>query len=235
MRFTPHQYQLEAIRFMLSRPYAALFADPGLGKTVTALTVIRILQFLLNKPVRTLVVAPPRPLKSTWPAEIEQWDHTRGMSYQLFGGDEKVIDREKDIILVSSNHRTLRNALEQRNARKLNVLVVDESSQFKTWMASRSKILRKRLKQFDFRYILTGTPAPNGLLDLFSQIFICDLGRTFGKSSVMYKKRYFYSTDYFERNWEPHEGSEEKRLSLLWGSTSKNRVCETHKLLRDSR
>ncbi len=204
MKFSPHAYQNEAVQFFLDRDYAGLFADPGLGKTVTALTVIDWLKLIEG--CTPLVIAPIRPLKSTWPEEIEQWDHTKHMSYQVLHGKDKTIRDGVDVYLV--NPEGVKALFEQPAAKRFDTLIIDESSKFKNWGAQRTKILKRNLKQFKRRYILTGTPAPNGLLDLFSQIFLLDRGATFGKAITKYKEQFFHTTDWHGYNWVPNVGAE---------------------------
>jgi len=206
MRFEPHAYQLEAIEFFLSRKSGALFADPGLGKTAIALATIMSLR-IMQPSIKTLVIAPLRPMRSTWPPEIKQWDQFHGLRCQVLHGKEKTLDPTTDVFIV--NPEGIERALEQFKKIRPRALFVDESSKFKNWTAKRTKILRKHARHFDRRYIMTGTPAPNSLLDLFSQIYLVDNGETFGKSIVRFKEQYFHATDYMRYNWEINDGAAE--------------------------
>ena len=191
---------------MLDREYAGLFADPGLGKTVIALTLIDWLKIFEG--CTPLVIAPIRPLKSTWPEEIESWDHTKHMSYQVLHGKDKTIRPGKDVYLV--NPEGLAALFDQKDSKIFDTLIIDESSKFKNWGAKRTKLLKKKLKQFQRRYILTGTPAPNGLLDLFAQIFLLDGGATFGTAYTRYKNQYFHPKNPYQPrfNWVANNGAE---------------------------
>ena len=200
-----HDYQDEALGFMLQRDAAALFADPGLGKTAIALHLIDALKLFYG--ARALVVAPLRPLVSTWPDEIEKW--TPGLSWRVYHGRNKSIDPSKDVHLV--NPEGLGALISEPGARKaFDVLVVDESSKFKNWSAKRTKLLRQFRKCFRWSYILTGTPAPQSLLDLFAQIYLVDQGATFGRAYTRFRSNYFKAEDYFQRDWKPKEGAEAK-------------------------
>lgn len=207
MRFTPHKYQEEAIDFMAENDFGAIFADPGCGKTVVTLSALPLFEAFEGH-MKALIIAPLRVVMSTWPEEIEQWEHTRHLKYQILRGKTKKIDLSNDIFLV--NPHNLKTVFEQKESKQLNVLILDESTQFKNWASKRVKLLKKHLRQFNHRYILTGTPAPNGLLDLFAQVFLVDGGMAFGKAITRFKQRYFRPTDYMEYNWAPKDGAEEE-------------------------
>ena len=157
--------------------------------------------------IKTLVVAPLRPMRSTWPEEIAKWDQTRHLTHQILHGSNKKIDPSKDVFLV--NPEGLKLALDQFKKLKPRALIVDESSKFKNWMAKRTRLLRKHARHFDRVYVMTGTPAANSLLDLFAQIYLVDNGATFGKSIGRFKEQYFQPTDYMRYNWEIKPGAEE--------------------------
>ena len=192
-----HGYQIEAINFALSRPGAAIFADPGLGKTAIALQCI--VYFRLMTGLKTVVIAPLRPMYSTWPAEIERWADFRHLKYQICHGKHKELDPSADLYLV--NPEGLEAFVAQKVARKIGFLVVDESSKFKNYKAKRTKLLKQYAKQIPKRMILTGTPAPNGYLDLWSQMHIVDKGTTLGTSFTRFRSAYFSSDDYNQWNW----------------------------------
>lgn len=209
-----HSYQEEAVRFMLSNPCCALFADPGLGKTVMTLTALTGLAAIQE--VRAIIVAPLFPMKATWPSEIELWEHTRHLRYQVHHGpkkDAKLDFDNHEIVLVTPEG--LPKFLEHSEAAKANILVIDESTRFKNWSSARMKALKKKLGQFERRHILTGTPAPNSLLDLFSQMFIVDRGESLGKYYTHFRRQYFQPKNQIQiggrmvtTNWEPNPGAE---------------------------
>jgi len=206
MKFEPHGYQREAIRFLVARRSAALFADPGLGKTAIILATFCALRVFYPS-LKMLVIAPLRPMRSTWPPEIEQWDQFSHLRCQILHGKTKEINPDNDVYVV--NPEGIERALEQFRKIRPRCLVVDESSKFKNWTAKRTKILKRHAKHFDFRYIMTGTPAPNSLLDIFSQQYLIDDGEAFGRSIVRFKEKYFHPIDWNRYKWEINPGAKE--------------------------
>jgi SNF2 family DNA or RNA helicase len=203
---TFHAYQHEAVDFVMSRAGSAVFADPGLGKTAIALQCIAVHRLLGGGPCA--VVTPLRPLYSTWPQEIEGWDNFRHLSFQVCHGKTKAIEPGKDVYLV--NPEGLEAFCAQPAARKIDFLIVDESSKFKNNSAKRTKLLKLYAKRVPKRMIMTGTPAPNGLLDLFSQMFLVDLGATFGSSYTRFRSAFFMPEDYNEWTWIPKPLAKER-------------------------
>ena len=196
---TFHGYQREAIDFVMSRSGSAVFADPGLGKTAIALQCAALHALLVGTPCA--VVTPLRPLFSTWPQEIERWKNFRHLSFQVCHGKRKAIEPGKDLYLV--NPEGLEAFCGQPAARKIGFLIVDESSKFKNNSAKRTKLLKQYAKHIPKRMIMTGTPAPNGMLDLFSQMFLVDLGATLGTSYTRFRSAFFMPEDYNEWTWIP--------------------------------
>jgi len=208
MIFSPHSYQRNALQFLLERPHGALFADPGLGKTAIALAAIRAHAAAGTAP-RWLVVAPLRVAANTWPEEIHKWDQFQDLTFSVFHGSSARLDPEAVITLVNPEGLPkLFTALGTKSF--FDGLIVDESTKFKNWIAKRTKLLRKRAKGFRFRYLLTGTPSPNGYLDLFAQTYLMDLGEAFGKSITKYKEQYFEPTDFRRFNWRLKDGADKK-------------------------
>jgi SNF2 family DNA or RNA helicase len=201
-----HDYQAEAVDFVLSRPGSAVFADPGLGKTAIALQAIAVHRLLGGGPC--VVVTPLRPLFSTWPQEIEGWSNFRHLSYQICHGANKTIQPGRDIYLV--NPEGLEAFCAQPAARKIAFLIVDESSKFKNNSAKRTKLLKQYARHVPKRMIMTGTPAPNGLMDLFSQMFIVDLGTALGSSYTRFRSAFFVPEDYNQWTWVPKPLAKER-------------------------
>lgn len=200
---TLRPYQQEAVDFLLRVPTAGLFIDMGLGKTAATLHA------LLELPKPVLLVGPIRVIENVWMQEAEIWPETRGLTFSLVRGTpkarEKALAAEADIYLV--NPELLETALK---ARRYKTLVVEESSQFKNPSTKRFKLLRKHLKNFERRIILTGTPSPNSLTDLWSQVFLLDRGDRLGSSFYSFRNKYFYQADYMGYVYEPHARSEEE-------------------------
>lgn len=217
MKYQPHDYQKRAIKFMIERACAGLFLDPGLGKTSIALAAFKILKSksLVN---RMLVVAPLRPARSVWPSEVDKWDDFTGLRIKVLHGADKqwsYID-ESDITVINPEGLSwLFDQAKQQRAWPWEMLVVDESTKFKHTNTKRFKLLKQFLDRFRRRYILTGTPAPNGLLDLFGQIYILDLGNALGRFITHYRLLYFDSVGYGGFTWIPKKGAEERIYAKL--------------------
>jgi SNF2 family DNA or RNA helicase len=207
--FIPHRYQRKAIKFLLERGAAGLFLDPGLGKTAITLAAIKLLkkQGLVSK---VLIIAPLRVVYSVWPAEIKKWKDFHGLTVSIVHGGpkkrEEALRAEADIYLMNPEGLAW---LEQQKRWHFDMLVVDESSQFRNSNTARFKIIRRLLRKFRRRYILTGTPAPNGLLNLFGQIYILDQGRALGAYITHYRNRYFYPTGYGGYEWVLQKGADQ--------------------------
>lgn len=196
----------------------------GMGKTVTMLTAIK--QFIEDGVTTgVLVVAPIRVIESVWRQECEEWEHLQGaLTFSLIRGTVKqrlaALQVKADVYLINPENLAwlLRVALKKAKAYPFDTLIVDESSKFKTVGATRFKALRFRLKRFRRRYIMTGTPRPRGLMDLWSQMFIVDLGKRLGRTIAEFKDRFFnYIID--DANpygiWVPKKGADRKVEMLI--------------------
>ena len=172
-----HDYQVKAVDFIKKNPFCALWVDMGLGKTVTTLTAITDLvdAFDVN---RVLIIAPLRVANCTWPDEIVNWDHTKHLDFTLATGskskrNQAVKRRAPTITFINrENVPWLVNTLGADWP--YDMVIIDESSSFKSSKTKRFKALRKVLPYIDRLVQLTGTPASNGLLDLWSQIYLID-------------------------------------------------------------
>lgn len=193
-----HGYQKKAIDHILTHSHCALFLEMGLGKTVSTLTAISHLLYEELDITRVLVIAPKRVAESVWDAEIYKWSHLRGMRVSKITGSEKqriaALDREADIYLLGrDNVEWLANYI--RDYRKgvvpFDMLVIDELSSFKNPRSHRFKAIRNMRHCFKRIVGLTGTPAPNGLMDLWGQIFLLDGGKRLGRFITHYRDAYF--------------------------------------------
>ena len=192
MQYRPHDYQAYATDFVLTHPYCGLILDMGLGKSVITLTALWELLLDRFDIARVLVIAPKRVAEDTWPAEIAKWDHLKGLTCSLVLGTEKqrraalgkkamlyIINRENVAWLVE-NHRW-----------DFDTLVIDELSSFKSSKAQRFRALKK-VRPLCRRVIgLTGTPAPNTLIDLWPQIYLLDMGKRLGRFVTHFREQYF--------------------------------------------
>lgn len=207
-RWKPHNYQKEAIQFLLEHAAAALFLDPGLGKTSITLAAIKILKKagVLNK---VLVIAPLRVCHSVWPAEVKKWRDFKQLKVVVLHGPKKneLLNQEADIYVI--NPEGLDWLLQVRKVKtpagktKVSVdlrrwkslgfdtLIIDELSRFKHPNTNRFKAMKTVLGTFSRRWGLTGSPASNGLMDLFGQCYMLDEGRTLGRYITHYRNTYF--------------------------------------------
>ena len=215
MKFIPHSYQRYAIERIISDPAIGLFLDMGLGKTVITLTAINDLRFNRWAVSRCLVVAPKKVAEATWQREAEQWDHLKQLRIiSVLGnvqkriralntpGDIWVINRENIPWLVDY----------YRNSWPFDMVVLDESSSFKSSKAKRFKSIKLVRPRIQRLVELTGTPAPNGLEDLWAQIYLLDEGKRLGKTITGCREAYF-TQDWAHpgqqyRTYSPQDGAE---------------------------
>jgi len=211
-----HKYQEELVDFILDKKRCALFVGMGLGKTVSTLTAIQDLQdsMAIDK---TLIIAPLRVCNTVWHKEIENWEHLHRLTYSICTGTEQKrieeLDKKSDIYIINrENVEWLVNKYGKHW--HFDFVVIDESSSFKSPSSKRFKALRKVSDKSEYFTLLTGTPSPNGLLDLWSQIYLLDRGIRLGRAMGSYKQRYFKS-DYWGYVFTPYSDSQEKIESKL--------------------
>ena len=194
MKYSPHKYQTYATDFILEHPVSAVFLDMGLGKSVITLTAIFDLcldSFLVHK---VLVIAPLRVALDTWPSEIEKWDHLRGLTYSVAVGNEAqrkaallqrasvyIINRENVGWLVESSGLPF----------DYDMVVIDELSSFKSYQAKRFRALLKVRPGVKRIVGLTGTPSSNGLMDLWAEFRVLDMGKRLGRFITHYRTAFF--------------------------------------------
>ena len=204
-----HPYQKELISKAKTIPNLGLFLPPGLGKTTTTLTIIAE-QFH----GKTLIIAPKRVAETVWDAEVKKWGHLSHLSVSKIMGSPaqrlKSLSQEADIYLINlENVAWLCGVLDKL---VFTNLVIDESSRFKDPSTKRFKALKKHLKGFQRRLILTGTPTPQGVADLWSQVGILDLGARLETSLTKFRDKYL-QPDQFNRHtrvvysWKPKSGA----------------------------
>jgi len=208
IKWIPHNYQLTAISFLLTTIRSTLFLDPGLGKTSTSLAVIKILKYA-QRTNGVLMVAPLRVAYSVWPAEIRKWDNFKDLSYTILHDNTKHMlwGEHKDIYLINPEglewlHGELLKGLKAGKKCPFNTLWIDESTKFKNHKSNRFEYIVNMLPLFKRRHIMTGTPAPKGLLDLWSQMFILDEGKTLGHNYHEFRRKYFKAEDWNKYNWK---------------------------------
>ena len=193
MQYVPHTYQTRLKDFIMSHRYAFLTVDMGLGKTVTTLTAIAELLDCVEIS-RVLVIAPKSVAENTWTSECAKWDHLAHLRVSVVMGDEKhriaALQEDADIYVI--NRDNVAWLTKQQGARwSFDTVIIDESSSFKNPQAQRFKALR-RVRPFIRRLILlTGTPSPNGHMDLWSQMWLIDMGERLGRTLGAYRTKYF--------------------------------------------
>ena len=189
-----HEYQHTAVQHIIEHPYGALLMEMGLGKSISTLTAIKKLMDEYLEVSKVLVIAPKRVAESTWSDEIAKWEHLKGLTVSKILGTEKqrktalkasadiyVINRENVVWLVSH----------LQGYWPFDMVVIDELSSFKSSKSARFRALRLVRPKTNRVIGLTGTPAPNGLIDLWSQLYLLDLGERLGKTITSYRSKYF--------------------------------------------
>ena len=193
MKFVPYPYQEAAIRWVLDRPASGLFLGMGMGKTVVTLTAINELLFDRLEAARVLVIAPLRVARDTWAREAAKWDHLRRLRVSVVLGDARerlaALERPAEVYVI--NRENVPWLCETLFDWPFDMVVIDELSSFKSVQAKRFKALRKVRGRIRRIVGLTGTPAPNGLIDLWPQIYLLDRGERLGKTVGAYRARYF--------------------------------------------
>lgn len=192
MKFLPHDYQKYAIEYIKSHPITALFLDMGLGKTVTTLTAIRDLMYDTFKVRRVLVVAPLRVARDTWPEEIRKWDHLKDLTYSVVVGivaeRRRALQKEADIYIVNRENLAW---LYQNSRLDFDMVVLDELSSFKNAKSKRFKAMKAMRPEVKRIVGLTGTPSGNGLMDLWAEFRLLDMGERLGQYISQYRSLYF--------------------------------------------
>lgn len=212
--YKPYNYQIFGQMHMRHNPYCGLFLDMGLGKTVIALTELEWMHYQDMTVRRSLVIGPKRVILSVWKQEAEKWAHTRHLKISIVWGTvQQRIDAlrvKADIYLINRENVVWLVGLFQSKWPFDNV-VIDESSSFKNHASQRFKALKSVRPYIERVTLLTGTPAPNGLLDLWPQIFLLDLGQRLEKSIGGYRNRYFLieqiAADVITRKYVPRKES----------------------------
>ena len=216
MQLTYRQYQLDAFSYLAHNRCAALFADPGLGKTVITLTLIKALRrdprFLRRDPHfrGVLLIAPLRTLRSVWQAEICKWDHFNGLTSIILTKRDGLPERGYDIYLLGVESMHWIFPYLRAAHLPFNMLVLDELSKFKNHTSKRFKELAKYVRRFPRRVGLTGSPASRSLMNLFSQSFLIDEGAAFGQYVTHFRERYFYQHPKRKWTWNLFPGAEEE-------------------------
>lgn len=212
--FIPHDYQKYSIDWIIEKPYCGLLLDMGLGKTVTTLTALNELKYDYLEIDKALIIAPLKVAAKTWPDEIQKWDHLKHLRVSTVIGSEKqrihALNERADIYTI--NRENIKWLVEYFGTRwPFETVVIDELSSFKDSKSQRFRALRKVRPKMERVIGLTGTPAPNGLIDLWPQIYLLDQGERLSKSITRFRELYFtpgQRSGHVVYNWNLKEGAE---------------------------
>ena len=211
IEWNPHKYQVDTVKFLLGHGAAGLWLDPGTGKTSCTLYAFSKL-LAAHTANRMLVIAPMRVIYDVWPAEAAKWSQLSHLKVAVLHGSHKEEALRSDADVFCINPEGLPWLFTKGRFAKLDadVLCIDEVTKFKHTRTQRFKMIKPALKRFRRRWTLTGTPIPNGFMDLFGQIYCLDLGHTFGSFITAYRTEYFDPTGFGGYTWELKEGAEER-------------------------
>lgn len=221
MQYNPHEYQTYATNFILEHPVAAVLLEMGLGKSVITLTAIYELMLNRFEVEKVLVIAPLRVARDTWPAEIEKWEHLKGLTYSVSIGTEAerlaalrrpahlyLINRENVDWLITKSGIPF----------AFDMVVIDELSSFKSHAAKRFKSLLKVRPTVKRMVGLTGTPSSNGLMDLWAEFRILDMGQRLGRYITHYRNNFFVPDKRNQQmifSYKPRAGAEDAIYRLI--------------------
>lgn len=215
-----HGYQLHAVQHVMANTHCAMFLEMGLGKTIATLTAIDRLMFEELAVDKVLVVAPKRVVESVWMQEAAEWQHTTGLRIQRVLGKARhriaALKSEADVYVISRNNLQWLCARYGGSALPFDMLVIDESSGFKNHRSKRFKALK--LLQFNRVVELTGTPSPNGLIDLWAPLYLLDRGQRLGKTIGSYREEFFKpgkTNGHIVYNYRIKKGSSDKIYSAI--------------------
>ena len=198
-KFIPHEYQRYAAEYIITHPVTALLLDIGLGKTVTTLTAVNELMYDYFEISKVLVIAPLRVARDTWPAEIQKWEHLQNLTYSVAVGTEaerlRALKAKADIYII--NRENVQWLIEESGVVfNYDMLIIDELSSFKNHDTKRFKSLMKMRPKVRRVVGLTGTPSSNGLMDLWAEFRLLDMGQRLGRFIGKYRNDYFLPDKY---------------------------------------
>jgi len=199
MEYKPHEYQAFSTDFILKNKAAGLFLECGLGKSVIALTAVWLLLYDYFEVSKVLVIAPLRVADSTWQDEIKKWEHLKNLKISKVLGSkkERAVALYKKADIYTINRENVPWLVDfYKNDWPFDMVIIDELSSFKSPSSKRFRALKKVRHKIKRIVGLTGTPAPNGLLDIWSQIYLLDGGERLGRTFTGYRSRYFHPQKY---------------------------------------
>ena len=216
MYWEPHEYQKKAVKFLVEHGSGQLWLDPGLGKTSITLQTFKILK-AAGAVRKALIVAPLRPAYAVWPEEIKKWDNFADIKISVLHGPNKdrlLLDKSDIHVINFEGLQWLAKSMVGKSF-PYDLLVVDEISYLRNTRTERFKCLSPFLDKFKRRFGLTGSPAPNSLMDIFGPQLVIDRGATFGRFITHFRTNYFYQTGYGGYTWALKSDSAEKIYNLL--------------------
>lgn len=249
----PHAYQKQGIKFLLERAASALFFDPGLGKSSVTLAALKLLLKKRNIE-KVLLIAPLRVCHSVWPRELKKWADFNELRAVVLHGNDKdaLLEEPADIYIINpdglpwllgaerttseSGKRRVEVDMKRWRSFGFDTLVIDELTMFKDSSTLRFKMLKQIVPTFGRRHGLTGTPVPNGLLDLFGQCYVLDEGRALGRFITHYRNK-FFTPGWDGYTWELNEGAEKeiyKRIKPLALRMAANDHIKMPKLIENT-
>lgn len=219
MKFTPHDYQKFAIDFIETHEVAAVLLEMGLGKTIITLTAINNLIYDRFDISKVLIIAPLRVAKSTWSSEIEKWEHLRNLRYSIVVGTveerKSALRKKADIYII--NRENIQWLVEQGDF-NFDMIVIDELSSFKNYQTKRFKSLLKIRPKAKRIVGLTGTPSSNGLMDLWAEFRLLDMGERLGRYITRYRNEFFLPDKRNQQivfSYKPRAGAKEDIYNLI--------------------
>ena len=221
MQYNPHEYQTYATNFILEHPVAAVLLEMGLGKSVITLTAIYELMLNRFEVQKVLVIAPLRVARDTWPAEIEKWEHLEGLTYSVAIGmeAERLAALRRPAHLYLINRENVDWLITKSGIPfDFDMVVIDELSSFKSHAAKRFKSLLKVRPMVKRMVGLTGTPSSNGLMDLWAEFRILDMGQRLGRYITHYRNNFFVPDKRNQQmifSYKPRPGAEDAIYRLI--------------------
>ena len=219
MKFIPHEYQKYTIEYIKSHPVAAAFLDCGLGKTVISLSALKDL-IESGEVKKALVIAPLRVARDVWPAETEKWEHLKGLKISVILGNSKQREAalQADAQIYVINRDNLNWLVSQKWPIYLfDTVVLDELSSFKNMRAMRTRAAYRLCREAKRVIGLTGTPASNGLMDLWAEYAVMDGGAHLGNHLNSYQLKYFNPVFGFQGkvvDWKSQEKDRKRRSTM---------------------
>lgn len=217
-----HDYQITAVNHLLKHTHSGLLLDMGLGKTISVLTAINKLMYEELDILKVLIIGTKRVAENVWTTEIQNWEHTKHMRISVIAGNEKrrkaAIKKEADIYTIGRDNIAWLCGLYGGSMLPFDMLVVDESSSFKNPKAIRFKALRAVQPSFKRVTILTGTPDPNGIIDIWSQIYLLDRGQRLSRFITRFREEYFEpgkTNGHIVYSYNPKKDGEERIYSKI--------------------